>query len=83
MADERYGINLLQIIKSIYFDFQDQKYVAQSINQAKQRFYTIKQGRHKTVAQYYEQYQNIVQVLNRYGGAIWDKDGVCLMVFKA
>ena len=46
VADERHGINLLRIIRSIYFDFQDQKYVAQSIHQEKQRFYAIKQGRH-------------------------------------
>ena len=51
VADEQYGIKLLRIIKYICFDFQDQKYVLQSIYQAKQRFYAIKQSRHETVDQ--------------------------------
>ena len=82
VAYERHGINLLQIIKSICFDFQDKKYVAQSIHQAKKRFYAIKQVRHETMAQYYKLYQNIVQVLNQCSGAIGDEDGIRLIVFK-
>ena len=35
------------------------------------------------MAQYYERYQNIVQLLNQYDGAIGDEDGVRLIVFKA
>ena len=56
--------------------------MAQSIHRAKQRFYNIKQSRHETVAQYYERYQNIVQVINQCGKAIGGEDGVRLIVFK-
>ena len=45
----RDGIGLLKIIKAICFNFHDQKYIPQSIHEAKQRFYSIQQGQHDTV----------------------------------
>jgi hypothetical protein len=50
----RDGIGLLVIIKSICFNFQDQKYVPQSIFEAKKRWYKIEQGRTETLTQYFE-----------------------------
>jgi hypothetical protein len=40
----RDGIKLLSIIKLICFNFQDQKYVPQSIYESKKRWYKIEQG---------------------------------------
>lgn len=67
---DRNSIGLLVIIKSICFNFHDQKYVPQSIHEAKVRFYTIRQGQFDTVTQYYEKYQNNTQVLDQCGGDI-------------
>ena len=40
--DDQDGTRLLNIIKSIRFNFQDQNYVLQSIFESKQRFYSMK-----------------------------------------
>ena len=81
-AEDRDGLALLRIVKSICFNFQDQKYVPQSIYEAKQRFYSLKQGRHETVAQYYDKYQNNVQVLEQCSATIGNETGVRNMVCK-
>jgi len=66
----RDAIGLLRVIKSICFNFHDQKYTPQSIHEAKVRFYAIRQGRFEAVAQHYERYQNNTHVLEQCGGEI-------------
>ena len=80
--ESRNGIDLLQMIKSICFNFQDQMYVVQSIYEAKQRFYTLQQGKYETVSQYYDKFQNNLQVLEQCGGTIGDDEGVRSLVFE-
>jgi hypothetical protein len=63
----RDGIKLLAIIKSICFNFQDQKYVRQSIYESEKRWYKIEQGRSEPLTQYYKRYQNNVEVIEQCG----------------
>jgi len=77
---DRDGIGLLVIIKSICFNFHDQKYAPQSIHEAKVKFYSIRQGCFDTVTQYYEKYQNNTQVLDQCGGDISLDTGVWKMI---
>jgi hypothetical protein len=76
----RDGIELLSIIKSICFNFQDQKYVPQSIYESKKRWYKIEQGRSEPLTQYYERYQNNVEVIEQCGGTVGYEEGVKSMV---
>jgi hypothetical protein len=76
----RDGIKLLTIIKSICFNFQDQKYVPQSIYESKKRWYKIKQGRGEPLTQYYKHYQNNVEVIEQCGGTVGYEEGVRSMV---
>jgi hypothetical protein len=76
----RDGIELLSIIKSICFNFQDQKYVPQSIYKSKKRWYKIEQGRSEPLTQYYERYQNNVEVIEQCGGTVGYEEGVRSMV---
>jgi len=50
------GIGLLKIIKSICYNFEDQKYVPQSIHEASNRFFNLKQAKHELPVQCYERY---------------------------
>ena len=68
--DARDGVALLRIIRSICFDFQEQKFIQQSVHEALQRFYALKQAKHETVAQYYERFQNQLDVLNQIGASV-------------
>jgi hypothetical protein len=81
VADNRDGIALLIIIKSICFNFQDQKYVPQSVFETKRRFYSLKQAQHETVAQYYERFQNQASVLEQCGGTIGGDHGVHQIIY--
>ena len=44
--EQRDGIELLIVIRGICYTFQDQRYVPQSIHEAKQRLYAMKQYKH-------------------------------------
>jgi hypothetical protein len=78
----RDGIELLAVIKSICFNFQDQKYVPQSIYESKKRWYKIEQGRGEPLTQYYERYQNNVEVIEQCGGTVGYEEGVQATVYK-
>ena len=82
VSNDRNGIGLLQIIRSICFNFEDQQQVAQSVHEALQRFYALKQAKHETVAQYYERYQNQVEVMDQCGAAYGNHSGVMRDAYK-
>ncbi|KAL3935506.1 MAG: hypothetical protein SGARI_002947, partial [Bacillariaceae sp.] len=69
-SDDRNDIGLLRIVRSICYDFQDHKYSAQSIFEAKRRWYNCHQNKGETISQYYEKFQNCMQVVEQCGGSI-------------
>jgi len=83
VSDDQDGIELLKIICGICFNFQDQKYVPQSIHEAKKRFYSIGQGKFETAAQCCEKYQNNVQVLEQCGGVTGPDTALWQVICKA
>lgn len=64
------GIELLKIIKSIAFNFQSQKYLAQAVHEAKRRFYTQFQGKTMTPQEYLEQFNDHIDILTHVGAVI-------------
>jgi hypothetical protein len=64
------GVGLLRIIKDVTYHFQSQKALGQSLHEAERRFYIFSQGRHVTCQTYFEQFQNLVDVITHCGGAI-------------
>lgn len=82
VSGRRNGIELLQIIRGICFNFQDQKYVPQSIYEGKLRLHNLRQGRNETTASYYERYQNQVNVVIQSGGSIGLEDGLVNMICR-
>ena len=75
MSESANGISLLKAIKSIVYNFQDQKYLAHSIHDAKHRFYLLSQGKQTTQA-YLEQFQNVVDVIEHCGGSLGFEPGL-------
>ena len=69
------GISLLKAIKSIVYNFQDQKYLAHSIHDAKHQFCLLSQGKQTTQA-YLEQFQNVVDMIEHCGGSIGFEPGL-------
>jgi hypothetical protein len=58
------GIELLKTIKQVSLNFQSQKYLAHTVNEAKRRFFMTSQGRQSTVQEYLEQLMSHVDVLS-------------------
>ena len=63
-------LGLLKHMKSINFKFEDQKYPFGSVYFANKRFYNYKQGSEDTNNQHYEKFNNLVSVVESYGGQI-------------
>jgi hypothetical protein len=68
-------IRLLKAIRSLTFNFQSQKFLPHSIHEARRRFYLFSQGKLPT-ATYYEQFLNIVEVIESIDGNIGMDPGI-------
>ena len=62
------AIELLKNIKDTTYNYQSQKHLAHAIHDAKRRLYTFVQSRHMTTQAYYEQFNNLIDVVNHIGG---------------
>jgi len=62
---------LLDLIKSITFKFEDQKYLPLSIHNSKSTFHSFRQG-NMTNAQYLEKFNNLVDITSSYEGNLHD-----------
>ena len=61
---------LLVEIKTINFKFEDQKYPFGAVYYANKRFYNYKQGTDETNNEHYEKFNNLVSVVDSYGGLL-------------
>ena len=63
-------LKLLKEIKVINFKFEDQKYPYGSVYFANKRFYNYKQSPEDTNNQHYDKFNNLVSVVESYGGLL-------------
>lgn len=61
---------LLKEIKVINFKFEDQKYAYGAVYYANKRFYNYKQGAEDTNNEHYDKFNNLVSVVESYGGLL-------------
>jgi hypothetical protein len=64
-------LGLITRIKSIVFKFDDQKFLPVSLHQAKQNFYSLRQGTMSNT-EYLEKFNNLVDIASSYDGEILD-----------
>jgi hypothetical protein len=64
------GIEVLEVIKTIAFNFQGQKYLPHPIHEAKRRFFLLYQSKTMTVQEYLEQFNNNRNMLDIIGATI-------------
>ena len=76
MQDISTGLELLQTIQRLMFNVQEQKYKVLSVHLAKCQFYLFKQEKNFTVADYFEQYNNLLKVLEACGANLGDDDRI-------
>ncbi len=69
---DRSVLELLKQIKRISYEFEDQGYMVKNLDEAKQRFYTMQQGRNESNADYLRRFQNIVDIIQNWGGSLGD-----------
>ncbi|KAI2499082.1 Reverse transcriptase (RNA-dependent DNA polymerase) [Fragilaria crotonensis] len=72
MNMKRDGLKLLETIKNLSYQYQSQKYVAQSLLEAKKRFLNCSQGRTVTVKEYQTKFKNLYDVIKYTGGTMVD-----------
>jgi len=70
------AIELLRMIKNTTYDYQSQKSLAHAIHDAKKRLYAFYQPRHMSTQAYYEQFINLVDVVNHIGGSYGIEPGI-------
>jgi len=75
LSEEGDGIGLLKQIKSIVYNFQDQKYLPLALYEANRRLYACTQGKH-TPQEYQTQFLNTVDVIEHCGGRIGAEPGI-------
>jgi Zinc knuckle len=63
-------ILLLKGVKNIAHNFQNEKYKAHALHEAKRRFYTTYQSTGMSVQVYYERFKNHVEVIEHCGGTM-------------
>jgi hypothetical protein len=75
------GIDLLQVIKLICFNIEDEKYVPQKVHDTKAAFYALRQGRDSDQA-YQIKFLNTIQVIEQCGASLGEDPLTRLMVCK-
>ena len=82
MKQESNGLELLVSIKDLLYNVQDRKYAPLSIHLAKRQFYPNSQGRSTSVAGYYEQFNNIIDMLEHCGASLGEDEGIITKVLE-
>ena len=82
MKQDSNGLELLVAIKDLLYNIQNQKYVPLSIHLAKQQFYLNSQGHSVSVANYYEQFNNTIDMLEHCGASLGEDDGIITKVLE-
>ena len=82
MKQESDGLELLVAIKDLLYNVQDRKYTPLSIHLAKRQFYLNSQGRSTSVAAYYEQFNNTIDMLEHCGASLGEDDGIITKVLE-
>ena len=82
MKQESDGLELLIAIKDLLYNVQDRTYVPLSIHLAKQQFYLNSQGQSTSIAAYYEQFNNIIEMLEHCGASLGEDDGIITKVLE-
>ena len=82
MKQDSNGLELLIAIKDLLYNVQDRKYVPLSIHLAKRQFYLNSQGCSVSVATYYEQFNNTIDMLEHCGASLGEDDGIIAKVLK-
>ena len=67
------GIALLVIIKRLTYTFEERRKLADALNDVKEGFYTLRQGRHTSLQRYHELFLAQVQVMDEVGVSIADE----------
>ena len=82
MKQESNGLELLVAIKDLLYNVQDRKYTPLSIHLAKRQFFLNSQGRSTSVAAYYEQFNNTIDMLEHCGASLGEDDGIITKVLE-
>ena len=82
MKQDSNGLALLIAIKDLLYNVQYRKYVPLSIHLAKRQFYLNSQGRSVSVANYYEQFNNTIDMLEHCGASLGEDDGIITKVLE-
>ena len=82
MKQDSNGLALLIAIKDLLYNVQDRKYVPLSIHLAKRQFYLNSQGCSVLVANYYEQFNNTIDMLEHCGASLGEDDGIITKVLE-
>lgn len=68
IADQASRIGLLQNVKNVSYNYQSEKLKRQALHEAKRQFYLFYQDRSMTCQQCLEKFNNLVEVIEHYGG---------------
>jgi hypothetical protein len=66
------GLALLGIIKTITYNFEERRNIADALCDVKEKFYTLKQGPHTTLQRHYETFDRLCSVMDEVGIDIVD-----------
>ena len=82
MKQDSNGLALLITIKDLLYNVQDRKYVPLSIHLAKRQFYLNSHGHSVSVANYYEQFNNTIDMLEHCRASLGEDDGIITKVLE-
>ncbi len=71
---------ILKTIKGIMLRFEGQRFICLSIADASQQILTFRQGPETTLAKYYEDFKNLVEVYQHYGGDLGSAPGLAAAI---
>jgi hypothetical protein len=67
---------ILKEIKGITYCFEGQRYIYLSLDNARTTYYAYTQGAEDSISSYIEHFRSLVEVLEHYGGAIGEDQGL-------
>ena len=82
MKQDSNGLELLITINDLLYNVQDRKYVPLSIHLVKRQFYLNSQGHSVSVANYYEQFNNTIDMLEHCRASLGEDDGIITKVLE-
>ena len=66
------GIELLRLIKTVTYTFEERRYLPEALLDVKEEFYRMSQGRHEPLQRYYERFKNQVSIMEEVGVSFID-----------